>query len=118
MGNDGRIDVIDRAEPTGGQTVREEFAGSEADLRVAFKQTADGDMRAFSRLYDRLANASYSVCSEMDASGRDRIMLATWIFVWVNAAALYALNKPVEALVLSVARDLGAAKTDRRDRSH
>lgn len=91
---------------------------TEVDLRTAFKQVADGDTDAFGRLYDQLANTSYSVCTEIDAPGRDRIMLATWIFVWVNAASLYAMNKPVEALVLSVARDVGAAGVNGRDRNH
>lgn len=116
-GNGGRLDVADCARRTGGQKMHVDVESTEADLRVAFKHVAAGDTQAFSRLYDQLANASYSVCTEIDAPGRDRIMLATWMFVWVNAASLYAMNKPVEALVLSVARDVGAAGVNSRDRN-
>jgi hypothetical protein len=81
------------------------------DLDVMLGLVAGGDVSAFSRLYDRLASASYAVCVLLGKPKEDHAMHKTWLYVWANAASLREMNIPTRTLVLNIAQEMATAST-------
>lgn len=78
------------------------------DLEALLMRVGDGDVAAFARLYDRLASASYAVCTRLAEPKQDAAMHKTWLYIWANAASLRALQMPARVLVLNVAREMSS----------
>lgn len=79
---------------------------SNEDLHAWLNLAGLGDTRAFARMYDSLATATYTVCTRTGSPDQDSAMHKTWLYIWVNAASLRLLKIPTRTLILEIAQEM------------
>ena len=81
------------------------MSGTITSQALLMEAVVNGDEASFSRIYDQLAGATYSICQHhlLTPVAVDEAMRGLWLYIWQNAARLAALDGSPWATLIATA---------------